>query len=62
MGHIIDKKFYKTTIPYSTYPELKGEIIITSDNRAFNDYMENVICDLLKDMYYGNLDDFDLFK
>lgn len=60
MGHMIDKKYYETVITYSTYPELAGEVIIKSDNRAFNNYMEDTISKILRDMYYGNLDDFEL--
>ncbi len=62
MSSMIGKKFYETIIPYSTHPELSGEIIIKSDNHEFNRYMEKLISGVLVDMYYGNLNDFNLFK
>lgn len=60
MGAMIDKKYYETNITYSTYPELQGEIIIKSNNFEFNKYVEDVLTKMLNDMYYGQIDDFEL--
>ena len=60
MGAMIDKKYYGTNITYSTYPELQGEIIIKSNNFEFNKYVEDVLTKMLNDMYYGQIDDFEL--
>lgn len=60
MGEIDGRGTYIVKIPFDNYPEVRGVIVIESDNYRMNRYLEDKIRSLLRDIYYGNVDDFEL--
>ena len=60
MGEIDKRGSYITKIPFKTYPEVDGVIIIDSDNKYLNEFLETEIRQLLRDIYYGDCDKFEL--
>ncbi len=60
MSDMVNRREYTTEIPFTTDPELHGRIIIESDNKKFNDFIEDHLVKLLKDIYYGCCEEFEL--
>lgn len=53
MGEIDQKGIYITKIPFNDAPYLSGEVCIKSDNEKVNDYIEDKVRKMLRDIYYG---------
>jgi len=60
MGEIDKKGVYIHKIPFSDVPDVNGVVCIKSDNSNLNDYLELKIRRLLRDIYYGDCDEFEL--
>lgn len=60
MGEIDGRGTYIVKIPFNSHPEVHGMIVIESDNYRMNGYLEDKIRGLLRDIYYGDVDDFEL--
>ena len=53
MGEIDKKGIYITKIPFDDTPYLSGEVCIKSDSEKVNDYIEEKVRQMLRDIYYG---------
>lgn len=60
MGEIDKRGEYTNKIPFSSYPEAEGNVLIYSNNKKLNDFLEEKIRKLLRDIYYGDIEEFDL--
>ena len=56
MGEIDKKGMYMTKIPFDDTPYLSGEVCIKSDNKKVNEYIENKVRQMLRDIYYGKIE------
>lgn len=60
MGEFDKRGYYTNKIPFDSYPEAEGDVCITSNNKALNDFLEEEIRRLLRDIYYGRCRNFEL--
>ena len=56
MGEIDKKGMYMTKIPFDDTLYLSGEVCIKSDNKKVNEYIENKVRQMLRDIYYGKIE------
>lgn len=56
MGEIDKKGMYMTKIPFDDTTYLSGEVCIKSDNKKVNEYIENKVRQMLRDIYYGKIE------
>ena len=55
MGEIDGKGSYVSIIPFDDVGRLKGEVILKSNDKYLNSYLENVIRECLRDIYYDRV-------
>ena len=60
MGEIDDRGTYINKIPFSDVPTVDGEVVISSNSRRLNNYLEDQLRQLLRDIYYDRVEDFKL--
>lgn len=60
MGEIDDRGTYINKIPFSDVPTVYGEVVISSNSRRLNNYLEDQLRQLLRDIYYDRVEDFKL--
>lgn len=59
MGEIDKRGKYIAHIPYDDF-EVEGEIILKSNNKRLNDFLETHLRKLLRDIYYERCEEFKL--
>lgn len=55
MGEIDGMGSYVSVIPFDDVGRLKGEVILKSNDKYLNSYLENVIRECLRDIYYDRV-------
>ena len=56
MGEIDKCGFYVSVIPFDDVGSLKGEVVLRSNDKFLNSFLEDVLRDCLRDIYYGRIE------